>query len=106
MPRTHWTRQLHRDIEKLQRALREDLRLVSWGISRAQDEYSLWLDCRRVGARPGVAAVWRGRAPLPRAWGRAGGVAPRRGLLLALAQALSDIACRSGTGVKMWRGAE
>ncbi len=104
--RDDWKGYLRRDIETLQLALREDLRLVSWGVSRTSGEYALWLDCQRVGERSGTAAVWRGRAPLPRTWARSARDAIyRRGLLLALAQALADIACRSGAGVGLWRDA-
>ena len=97
MPREDWTGYLRRHVARLQLSIREDLRLVAWGITRAAGGDRLWLDCERVGARSGVP--WRGWARLPRA-GRGRG---RRGLLLALAQALSDIACRSGTGVGLWR---
>jgi len=103
VPRNDWTRYLHRDIQKLQLALREDLRLVAWGVSRTAGDYALWLECQHVGE---TAAVWRGWAPLPRAWARKTKTAmSRRGLLLALAQALSDIAGRSGSGVRLWRDA-
>lgn len=101
-----WKRYLRRDIEKLQLAIREDLRLVSWGVSHTAGEYALWIDCQWVGERSGTVAVWRGRAPLPRTWARnARDAFCRRGLLLALAQALADIACRSGAGVRLWRNA-
>ena len=111
MPFDELKRYLRHKVVKLQVNIREDLRLVSCGVSRVAGGYSLWLDCERLGAPSrvefqggGVAATWRGRAVLPRAHAlTAEDPASRRSLLLALAQALSDISCRSGAGVGLWR---
>ncbi|MBU1072043.1 hypothetical protein KKG45_02215, partial [bacterium] len=111
MPLDEWKRYLRRNVAKLQANIREDLRLVSCGFTGAADGYALWLDCERVGAcgdvdfrGRGVASLWRGSASLPRAHATpAADPIGRRNLLLALAQALSDISCRSGAGVGLWR---
>jgi len=96
-----WRTFLGRSAAGLQRRLRGDLRLVACGLFRTAGGCVLWLDCVDAGAAVG----WRGRARL--------GVPPdaaeddplvRRRLRLALAEALADIAVRSGTGVALWRG--
>jgi len=79
-------------LDDLQRHLRSDLTLRDGGLSRVRGGYAVWLECEGASA-----AVWRGQGRVPHG-------AFRRGLQLALADALADIAGRSGAGVMLWKG--
>jgi hypothetical protein len=82
-------RLLRHGLDDLQRHLRSDLTLRDGGLSSVNGGYAVWLECEG-------AAVWRGEGRVPRS-------ANRRGLQLALADALADVAGRSGVGVMLWR---
>jgi len=99
-----WRTFLGRNVAELQRRLHGDLRLVACGVSRIGGGCVLWLDCEGLGSRRVPAGAWRGRARLagPLA-ASADDPSARRRARLALAEALADIAARSGRGVGLWR---
>lgn len=85
---------LRRALDELRRHLCPDLTLRDGGLSRRRDACVVWLECEGPGDR-----IWRahGRAP------SAPNAPHDRGLHLALADALADLAGRSGAGVALWR---
>ena len=91
MPPNPLRRFLRRGLDDLQQHLRSDLTLRDGGLLRARGGYTVWLECEGASA-----AVWRGQGRVPRG-------AIRRGLQLALADALADIAGRSGAGLMIWK---
>lgn len=92
MPPNPLRRFLRRGLDDLQQHLRSDLTIRDGGLSRARSGYMVWLECEGASA-----AVWRGQGRVPSG-------AFRRGIQLALADALADIAGRSGAGVMIWKG--
>ncbi len=86
------TRLFRRALDELRRHLRPGLVLRRGGLTRGRDACVVWLECEGPGAR-----VWRARGRVPTE-------ADDRALHLALADALADLAGRSGAGVALWRG--